>query len=310
MLPVEFIDRVKKIWPVERFDEILESFFNPKDIAFRVNTLLATEADVLQKLSEAKIAVHKISELPLAYYVSSEDKQKLVDSAVFKQHLIYIQNPASQLPPVILAPQPNENVLDLTAAPGSKTTQIAALMHNQGRIAAVEKIRDRFFHLQRNLKENGASIVKTYLKDGCSVWRYCPSQFDRVLIDAPCSSESRFSILEPESYVYWSLRKVKEMQNKQMKLLASALQCVRPGGLIVYSTCSFSPEENESVVNKLLEKMPNFFSIESINFPVSNKQAGLVEWQGKNFNEALSNTMRILPNRLYDGFYLALLRRL
>ena len=125
--------------------------------------------------------------------------------------------------------KPEESVLDLAA--GGKTLQMACMMNNQGALSAVEPVKNRFFKLKANLEQQGASFVKTYLTDGRTVGGKCPERFDRVLLDAPCSSESRFTQLNPDSWSHWSIKKVKEVARKQKKLLMSALYSLKPGGV-------------------------------------------------------------------------------
>jgi 16S rRNA (cytosine1407-C5)-methyltransferase len=108
------------------------------------------------------------------------------------------------LAPLALAPRPGETVLDLAAAPGGKTLQLAALMQNSGRLSAVEAVKGRFFRLRANLERGGVTNARTFLMDGRAVGRKCPEMFDRVLLDAPCSSEARFSRLDPRSWAHWS----------------------------------------------------------------------------------------------------------
>ena len=153
----------------------------------------------------------------------------------------------------MLAPQPGERVLDLCAAPGSKTGQIAAVMQDAGEIVAVEKVRDRFFRLRANVAGQGATCVCARLGSGTAVAHTDPEAFDRVLLDAPCSTEGRFQTNVPATTAYWSPRKIKEMRAKQGRLLYAAVQALRPGGTLVYSTCTFAPEENEGALAKMLK---------------------------------------------------------
>ena len=206
--------------------------------------------------------------------------------------------------------QPDETVLDLAAAPGGKTLHLAALMQNQGRISAVERVRDRMFRLAENLKRAGVSIARTYLMDGRDVGRKTPERFDRVLLDAPCSSESRLRTEDPESLKYWSPRKIAEQSRKQRGLLLSALQATRVGGLVLYATCSLAPEENEQVVAHALQHFHGELEIIPCEPPSVPWQAGLTHWQNESLPESLAATRRILPTEETDGFYLALLQRL
>jgi 16S rRNA (cytosine1407-C5)-methyltransferase len=216
---------------------------------------------------------------------------------------IYIQNPASYFAVSILAPQPDEEILDLAAAPGGKTLAIAARMHNTGRLAAVEPIRGRFFRMQANLQRCGVTNVEFYQRDGRSVGRAVPERFDRVLLDAPCSSESRMNWQDASTYQHWSPRKVKETQRKQKSLIRSAYAALKPGGTLLYCTCSFAPDENELVVASLLKKTDA--QIMPIAEYPSNSMPGLTQWLGKELNENLALTLRVLPAGSWDGFYVA-----
>jgi len=214
----------------------------------------------------------------------------------------------------VLAPKAGERILDLTAAPGSKTLQLAAELARQAdpsasTLAAVEFVRGRFFKLRANLKAQGAEWVETYHTNGENVWRHRPNHFDRVLLDAPCSSEGRFHLSDPESWAYWSPRKVKEMARKQQRLLYSAVHATKPGGSIVYSTCSFAPEENERILAKALKTFGDGLQLEPLGIELPSMVPPLTEWRGKTFPEAMQHARRILPNDQHQGFFVARLRK-
>ncbi|MEE6246559.1 MAG: RsmB/NOP family class I SAM-dependent RNA methyltransferase, partial [Pseudomonadota bacterium] len=216
---------------------------------------------------------------------------------------LYIQNPSSYFAVQVLAPEADEQVLDLAAAPGGKTIAIAARMNNSGRVAAVEPIRGRFHRMQANLSRCGVTNVQFYMRDGRGVGRAVPDRFDRVLLDAPCSSESRMRWQDVKTYQHWSLRKVRETQRKQKSLLRSAYAALKRGGVLLYCTCSFAPEENELVVEALLRKTDaQLLPIE--NLP-QHSVPGLTHWSGKSLSSQLQQSRRILPNGIWDGFYLA-----
>jgi 16S rRNA (cytosine1407-C5)-methyltransferase len=132
--------------------------------------------------------------------------------------------------------------------------------------------------------------------------------FDRVLLDAPCSSEAKFSTLNPKSYAFWSPRKIKESQKLQKRLILSAWESLKPGGRLLYSTCSFAPEENEAVLDSLLKKRSDA-EILPLELPVENCMAGLTAWEKKRFDPAVSRARRILPTGEMDGFFLALIHK-
>ena len=192
-LPSEFIQRLKLIIPEDRWLEVIASFSQAKRCVFRVNTLVTTMDSLLNQLHHSDFQPSRVNwrnHAIDAIIVPCEQRQALLASKWYQQGLLYSQNLSSQLAPLILDPQPGEEVLDLCAAPGGKTLQMACMMCDRGRIAAVEKVKARFFKLKANLKSQQVTCVQTYLSDGAGVWRKTPERFERVLLDAPCSSES------------------------------------------------------------------------------------------------------------------------
>ncbi len=214
------------------------------------------------------------------------------------------------IPVVMLAPQPHEKLLDLCASPGSKTTQIACCLQNSPEIIAVEKIQVRMYKLAANLKLQGVEDVKTVLMDGSCVGKKYPDYFDKILVDAPCSSEAQFLVHDPRSFGYWSIRKVKEAAYKQRRLVFSALHALKTGGTLVYSTCTFSPEENESVIDWALTTFKESIEVVPVRLGIYDAlQAGLNAWEGRVFHPAVRNTIRIIPNQCMEGFFCALIRK-
>ncbi len=309
VLPELFLKRLAEIVDESDCEDCFASFSRTISPAFRINTLLSNSNDVLCELDTLALRAEPIHWCADAFTVGSQQRQQLTNSQTFIEGKIYIQNASSMLAPYILAPKPGEEVLDLAAAPGGKTLMMAAMMQNQGRIAAVEAVKKRFFKLKNNIKHYQASLVDCYLKDGRVVGRQCPDRFDRVLLDAPCSSESRFHSESPDSFKYWSERKIKEVQRKQKQLLYSAIQSVKSGGYVLYSTCSFAPEENEEVVSHLLKKFSGNLTVEPIDLQLSNFRPGRLFWRKKRYHPSVDKTVRVLPTETMKGFYLALLRK-
>jgi len=307
-IPKEFIDRLQSILPPEHYQKCFESFHSPKMTAFRVNTLKATADTVIDQLSQLSIPIKPLREIANVYLVELKHRRKLTDSEPYKLGMIYIQNPSSILAVQVLDPQPGEEILDLAAAPGGKTLYMADLMKNQGRIGAVDAVKSRFFKLKNNIKTYGADIVDCYLKDGSIVGRQVPDRFDRVLLDAPCSSESRFHIDKPKSYQYWSEKKIKQMAKKQKNLLASAVAALKSGGTLVYCTCSFAPEENEAVIQWLLDRNSDI-EILPFTLPIKNSQPGLTHWNNKESSPSLKLAQRLLPTTIWNGLFICVLTK-
>ena len=287
----------------------------PRVTSFRVNTL---RSNITAVSSHLIAAGYKILQLPWwssAFYLPDPFVQQIFHSD-YVDGKLYVQGLSSMLPPLILDPQPGENVLDLTAAPGSKTTQIAALMNNQGNILANDLSPIRLFKLQANLKQQGVTIAQIKRGPGELLWRKFPEQFDKTLVDVPCSMEGRFNSADPKTFEDWSLKKIKELSLRQQSLLRSAISATKPGGVIIYSTCTLAPEENEAVVQWVLEKEQGKVVLDQVELPHLGELTaeaitpGVTSWQGTQFSEELTKTLRIYPSPTMEGFFVAKLRKL
>lgn len=308
-LPIEFVDRVREIH-AEEAEGVLSRFGVDRRPGVWANPLRSDPANPLTLLRPIGVAGLACDWLAEAATIAPADKSAVTGSAAVESGQLYVQNLSSMLAPLVLDPQPGETVLDLAAGPGGKTLHLAARMRLEGELAAVEPVRDRFFKLKQNLERCGAGgFVRTFTHDGRDIGRKTPGRFDAVLLDAPCSSEARFDPRMPESFAYWGQRKLAESARKQKALLRSALDATKPGGRVLYSTCSLSPEENELVVAHTLRRLGDAVCLESIDLPITNQRAGLTEWRGKQLNEELAKTVRVLPNEELASFYLAFLRR-
>jgi 16S rRNA (cytosine1407-C5)-methyltransferase len=215
---------------------------------------------------------------------------------------LYRQSLSSMLPALILAPCPGERVLDMCAAPGSKTTQMAAMMNNEGEIVAVEAIHQRSYKLRSVVEKMGAGNVSLKLTDARQFRSH--QLFDRILVDAPCSSEGRFKVREPKTFAYWSPRKIREMARKQKGLLLSASRLLKPGGVMVYSTCTFAPEENEGAVDWLMRKTQGALDVEAVDLKDIPRYPCLPEWRGKVFDSRVQKCLRVLPEDGMEGFFI------
>ena len=278
----------------------------------------------------------------------------MTDLDIYNEGKIYIQSLASMIPPLVLDPQPGEKILDLTAAPGSKTSQIAALMKKEGELVANDKNKIRFFKLKHNLEGLGIlnpeerevkdlseemSVDKTLnileetdsdkkdssspsriprndnfctlrMEDGYHLCKEYPEYFDKILLDAPCSAETRFVESDIKTYGYWKEQKIKEMAFTQRGLLFAAWSALKPGGTLVYSTCTFAPEENELQITRFLEKITNV-EILNINGVDIKKLSIVKEWKGRVIDkEVQKKALRIMPDKEIEGFFVIKMRKL
>ncbi len=302
-LPALFLERLQKIIPQELFSSVMSSFSGQGVMSVRVNTLKTTREDVIRQWQSLKVSFESIPWYADAFIIQGVTSKDYSQWDLVKNAHIYRQSLSSMLPVLVLDPKPGERILDFCAAPGSKTTQMASLMNNQGEILAVEAIRPRFYKLKSVCELLGADNVSFKLTDAR---RFRSEElFDKILVDAPCSSESRFKTDDPKSVGYWSLRKIKEMAHKQKGLLLSASRFLKPGGVLVYSTCTFAPEENESVVDWVLRKTDGELQLQSARCEGIKFYPALLRWEEREFNVSIENLLRVLPDGVMEGFFVA-----
>ncbi len=254
-LPNEFIEILKKVYP-ETFKSILSTFEKDLPTTFRVNTLKSNFDEVEQELNNAEIKIKK-GPFENSFIVIEDKKELITRTNLVTSGKIYMQELSSMIPPFIIDPNVGEFILDLTAAPGSKTTQLSALCNDKAKILANEKSYVRFQKLKFNLNLQGCENVKTTNENGMFLHKKYPefvNFFDKVMLDAPCSSEGRFYTKNPKSFKYWNKHKIREMVGLQKGLLKAAIEMVKPGGFLLYSTCTINPFENEQNINWLLSK--------------------------------------------------------
>jgi len=186
---------------------------------------------------------------------------------------------------------------------------MAALMQNQGEIIANDTSNVRRYRLTANLSMQGVTIAQVTSMDARSLWQRYPEQFDRVLADVPCSMEGRFDDTDPKSYQDWSMKKVQDLSHLQRWMLRSAISAAKPGGIIVYSTCTLSPEENEEVIDWILAKEKGNIILDEIVLPALKLDPAVLHWGGRHYDQSIGKTARIHPTPLMEGFFIAKFRK-
>ena len=226
-------------------------------LTIRVNTLRTTRDVLASQLTELGCVVTPTRISPVGLIL--EKFGSVADLPLFRDGTFYVEDEAAQLVAPILDPQPGESVLDACAAPGGKTTHLAALMQNQGEIIAVDKHAARLCLLEDNCARLGISIVRTLRADAASPLPPTLREhlFDRILLDAPCSG---LGVLRrhPEGKWRKEVELLKQHQTLQCRLLEQAGNRLRPGGVLVYSTCTSEPEENEQVIDQFCSAHKEF----------------------------------------------------
>jgi 16S rRNA C967 or C1407 C5-methylase (RsmB/RsmF family) len=207
-LPKDFIDELYNQYSSGTADKILYGIAGERYVTLRVNTIRYNINDLMNYFKEINIKFERVPWYKDALVIKNAEEKDIEKLNIYKNGYIYLQSLSSMIPPLVLDPQKNEKILDLTAAPGSKTTQIAAMMNNTGYILANEIDKIRYERLKYNTNNQGATIVETLLGKGEKIGDLYPECFDGVLLDAPCSGEGRFLISNAKTYANWSKKRL------------------------------------------------------------------------------------------------------
>ena len=216
---------------------------------------------------------------------------------------VYIQNAASWLPVLVLGPQPEETILDVCAAPGGKTSHIAAMASNKAHITVNDNSRPRLARLRANLDRLGVRGVEYTLYDASQLARKLEGrQFDKILLDAPCSGEGMMTLESDKDFETWSVAHIKRLQQLQKRIIVQAWELLKPGGTLVYSTCTMAPEENEAVIDYLLRRQEDVI-VDEITIDMLSRVKVVTEWNGRTFNHNVSQSMRLIPSDTTEAFF-------
>ena len=292
-----FFERINKINP-----KILEGLKEKKEFSFRINRHKAG-LEAIEELKKEGYEPKKVEWSEWVYTLPISVRKKITKSKPYTSNKIYIQNLSSIIAANALDIDEDDWVLDLAAAPGGKSLIFS---EKARKVSAVEPDKKRFFRMKRNFKEHGAKNIQTYNKDGRFVYKATGEMFDKVFLDAPCSSEAHIDL--NEGITWWNLKRVKRFSKLQKELIISAFEALKPGGEMIYATCTFSPEENEEVVDFLLNRYENA-EIVPVSLPIENIQSGITEWEDKKYTDEVKNCVRIFPQGAYSGFFFTKIRK-
>jgi len=290
----DFKSRLEQIEPT-----LFERLQKKDEFSFRVNLHRSNSKEVLELLKKEGFNPKKVDWYENAFILPISHREQLIKSSVYANKLIYIQNLSSIFAALELKATKDDWVLDLAAAPGGKALIFSEVAK---KISAVEKDKSRFFMMKRNFKESLAKNIQTYNKDGRFVYKATPKMFDKVFLDAPCSSEAHIDI--NKGITWWSKRRIYKFAKLQKELIISAYESLKSGGTLIYATCTFAPEENEAVVDFLLRKYSDA-KVLPIEHNLKDIQNGLTSWENENYSQDLKNALRFLPNGAFSGFFMA-----
>ena len=288
-----FLDRYKKLGQEVSGIQLRQ--------ALRINTLKISEADLITRLKKLGVKLELIPFAKYGYYCSS--KFSLGAITEYLLGYFYLQEAAAQLPVQVLDPKPNELILDCCASPGGKTTQIAQFMKNKGTVIALEKKRHRLASLKTNLERCGVNNCIAYLMDANKV-DSLNLQFDKILLDAPCSGNF---VTDPAWFQKRDLEGIRRAAEIQKSLIEKCLTVLKKDGILIYSTCSLEPEENELNMQWMLNNFK--VKIEKTNLKAGD--SGLTKVFGKKIDKQIANCARFWPNKTNtEGFFIAKIRKL
>jgi len=287
----KFIEKYEKITDIEKFKEF--SLKEPRK-SIRVNTIKISVNELKERLKDFKLT--QIDWCKEGFFIEGNrtDLGNLLEHSL---GYFYVQEASSMLPPLALSPNENDIVLDMAASPGSKTTQLASIMKNQGLIIANELKYERTKSLSINLERSG--ITNTIITNSDA--RNIKGNYDKILLDAPCSGTGTIR-KSPKTLKIWNPNMYRKLSNIQKQLIEHAFSLLKENGILVYSTCSISPEEDEEVIESLLNNHQNA-KVEKINLNIKHVEP-ITD------NKEVKNTLRIWPqDNDTDGFFVAKIKK-
>lgn len=299
-LPQDFLNKMKELLQDE-YEDFLKSYEADRKQGLRVNTLKIT---VEEFLTLSPFTLERIPWVPEGFFYQHEERPG--KHPYHEAGLYYIQEPSAMAVGEIVEPEPGEKVLDLCAAPGGKSTHLASKMKQAGLLVTNEIHPARAKILSQNIERMGIKNAVVTNESPDRLAKRFPSFFDRIMVDAPCSGEGMFR-KDPDACSEWSMENVAACSIRQLDILLCAASMLKYGGRLVYSTCTFAPEENEAVISQFIKEVPSF-EIEEIKV-YEGFSRGRKDW-AKDGGSDIDKTVRLWPHKIQgEGHYIAVLRK-
>lgn len=296
-LPDFFLEMLNKQYGRELTNRILEGYSKKRAVSLRVNTLKSNINTIKNKLLDEEIQFETVSWNDNALIIKNTNEKTIQNMDIYSKGEIYLQSLSSMLPPIILEPKENTDILDMCAAPGGKTTQIAAITNNNANITACEVNKIRAERLKYNIEKQGANSIYIMTKDARFIDDFF--SFDQILLDAPCSGSGTLNCNDKKLSEIFTMKLINKSVSSQLLLLRKGIKILKPGRELVYSTCSILSDENEDVVSKVLKE--------------TGAEIVPIEFEGKNklplLPVKIAGTLCICPNEYYEGFFVAKIRK-
>ena len=290
-------EKLEKQYGTKITKEIIEGYQTKRKTTLRINTIKSNIEEIKKELEKEKIEYETIKWSKEALIIKNADEKTIQEMEIYKNGKIYLQSLSSMLPPIILEPKEGTDILDMAAAPGGKTTQIAALTNNKAHITACEKNKIRAERLKYNVDKQGATCVFIMPKDSRFIDDFF--SFDQILLDAPCSGSGTLDYNDANVEKYFTEQLIERSSKTQKTLLSKAIKLLKPGHEMIYSTCSILDCENEDVVSSVIKN--GNIEIVPINFEGMEELPILPT--------KIPGTLCVKPTELYEGFFVAKIRK-
>lgn len=278
-------------------EEIIDGYSKKRFVTLRVNTIKSTVENVTNILNENNIKYKEVEWSKEALIIENANESDIRKLEIYENGEIYLQSLSSMIPPIILDAKAGENVLDMTAAPGGKTTQIAALSNNEALITACEKNKIRLEKLKYNIEKQGAKRINVMNIDARNLDDFF--SFDKILLDAPCSGSGTIYLNDEKMKIKFTEDLVKRSMKFQEGLINKALKVLKIGEEMVYSTCSILQEENEQIIQKILDRG------NARIIPINKESLKEIPF----LPTKIEGTICVKPTELYEGFFVAKIQK-
>ena len=317
-LPAFLAQEIEKRYPADTCERIFRGFAEARErpVTLRANTLRATREEVARELDAAGIDHEGVAWYDDAFILNDARERAVWDLSLYREGKVYLQSLSSMIPPLALAPRDGADVLDMCAAPGGKTAEMAALAPG-AHLTACEMSAPRAEKLTFNLNKLGVTAVNVMRTDARRLDEFF--SFDQILLDAPCTGSGTVRAGDAKAAVRITEKLLAKVTRSQRSLLDRALTVLKPGGVLVYSTCSILPQENEEQVMAALKRhrdcevMPltGALAEDAPARPATAQAIADAAERGELplLANGLAGTLTICPTRLYEGFYIAVIRK-
>jgi len=302
-----FLSRVAAVYGISeaRAEEL---FSVERRASVRINQLTEREpADIADDVRSRGFELEPVPWCPDAYFLHGA-KHELGATDLFQDGYVYIQNASSLVPVLALDPQPGEAILDVSAAPGGKAAHIASVVGGEAELWLNDAIKSRVARLREVVRAHRVEPAQITSFAAQYVDKFVERRFDRILLDAQCTGEGRVDLRRSSALQFWSTKRINEYSRLQQRMLMASFKLLDPGGVLVYSTCTIAPEENEAPVSHLLEHRPEA-SLEPIGVEVPEARPALREWGERRFHPALERAVRVYPTEFMEPFFVARIRK-